>query len=149
MSDRPKVVCLCGSTRFYEAFQEANFLFTLEGFIVLSVGFYPHAADRAHAAHIGITPEQKQSLDELHFRKIDLADRVHVLNIGGYIGPSTAREIAYAIATNKPITYDHTKLGNDFEEANAPTLGVMVADFSVLNKTPSLPDRLRQVGSAA
>lgn len=144
-AERPKVVCLCGSTRFYEAFQEANFRLTLEGFIVLSVGFYPHAADRAHAAHIGITPKQKEALDELHFRKIDLADRVHFLNIGGYIGASTARELAYAIANNKETTFTDGGLGNVFAEANAHELGKMVASFAALKETPPLPENLRQV----
>ena len=44
-------------------------------------------------------------MDELHLRKIDLADRVLVVNVGGYIGDSTKREIEYATATGKPIAY--------------------------------------------
>lgn len=102
---RPKIVCLCGSTRFYETWQQANFDETLAGRIVLSVGFYPHAADKAHAAHVGITPEQKVALDALHKHKIDLADEILVLNVGGYIGESTTREIRHAIATGKPVRW--------------------------------------------
>lgn len=101
----PEIVCLCGSTRFYEQWQEQNFRYTLDGHIVLSVGFYPHCADKAHAAHVGVTTEQKIALDELHKRKIDLADRVFVINVGGYIGESTKSEIEYAIAHGKPVTY--------------------------------------------
>ena len=52
-----------------------------------------------------ITNEQKTALDALHLRKIDLADRVLVVNPGGYIGESTSREIAYAHATGKPISF--------------------------------------------
>ena len=48
---------------------------------------------------------QKTLLDALHLRKIDLADRVLVVNPGGYIGESTSREIAYAQATGKPISF--------------------------------------------
>jgi hypothetical protein len=93
---RPSIVCLCGSTRFYDAFQRANYEETMKGNIVLSVGFYSHSSEQAHGEKIGITPEQKAKLDYLHFRKIDLADEVLVLNVGGYIGESTGRELAYA-----------------------------------------------------
>lgn len=102
---RPEIVVLCGSTRFYKQFQQAYFEETLAGKIVLSVGFYAHASVEVHGQNIGITPEQKVKLDELHLRKIDLADSVLVLNVGGYIGESTAREIAYARSQDKPIRF--------------------------------------------
>lgn len=102
---RPKVVCLCGSTRFYPHFQEANYLETMAGNIVLSVGFYPHAQTEMHGEEKGCTPEQKVLLDELHKRKIDIADEVFVLNVGGYIGSSTRSEIEYAVAHGKPVRY--------------------------------------------
>lgn len=104
----PHVVCLCGSTRFYTAFQEANYRETMAGNIVLTVGFYPHAADRAHGEELGVTPEQKVALDELHKRKIDMCDEVFVLNVGGYIGESTRSEIAYAERVGKPVRYLET-----------------------------------------
>ena len=132
MQDRPTIVVLCGSTRFYDAFQKANYDLTLQGKIVLSVGFYPHSSDAA-----GHDSEQKVMLDELHLRKIDLADEVFVLNVRssrcecckrvyygsrlaicvcgnkdvskiqefGYIGKSTANEIEYATKKGKKITY--------------------------------------------
>ena len=103
--DKPTVVCLCGSTRFYQAFQEANFRETMAGKIVLSVGFYPHSSEQAHGETIGITPEQKMALDELHLRKIDLASEVLVLNVGGYIGESTRREMIYALKNNKRVRF--------------------------------------------
>jgi len=102
---RPKIVCLCGSTRFYRHFLEANYLFTIGGSIVLSVGFYPHAQAEMHGEDFGATPDLKARLDELHLRKIDLADEVYVLNVGGYIGESTRNEINYAIANGKPVFY--------------------------------------------
>lgn len=103
--ERPRIVCLCGSTRFYSAFQRANYEETMAGRIVLSVGFYPHSSPEAHGEAIGVTPEQKAALDELHLRKINLADEVLVLNQGGYIGESTRREIAHAEATGKLVRY--------------------------------------------
>lgn len=101
----PKVVCLCGSTRFKAAFDEANYQETMAGRIVLSVGFYMHATGNRHGESIGATPDQKVALDELHKRKIDLADEVFVLNVGGYIGESTRSEIEYAEAHGKPVRY--------------------------------------------
>ena len=102
----PPVVCLCGSTRFYDQFQQANYDLTMRGEIVLSVGFYPHAkAQRGHGEGVRHDSAAKVALDELHKRKIDLADYVLVLNPGGYIGKSTRSEIAYAAAHGKPVRY--------------------------------------------
>ena len=80
---QPIIVCLCGSTRFYEAFQKANYDETMAGRIVLSVGFYPHsAAATGHGEGVGHDSAEKIKLDELHKRKIDLCDEVLVLNVG-------------------------------------------------------------------
>ena len=102
---KPVVVCLCGSTRFYAAFQNSNYRETMAGRIVLSVGFYPHASELAHGEKIGCDDEQKRQLDELHLRKIDLADEVLILNVGGYIGQSTSRELAYAKENGKRVRF--------------------------------------------
>ena len=103
---RPEIVCLCGSTRFYDMFQAANYDLTMLGKIVLSVGFYPHSkAMHGHGEGVGHDSVEKVALDELHKRKIDLADRVYVLNVNGYIGSSTRSEIEYAIAHGKPVDY--------------------------------------------
>jgi hypothetical protein len=101
----PRIVCLCGSTRFFEAFMKANYEETLAGKIALSVGFYVHSSGQAHGEQVGCTPEQKRTLDELHLRKIDLADEVLILNVDGYIGPSTSRELAYARKQGKLIRF--------------------------------------------
>lgn len=103
-SDRPKVVCLCGSTRFMEAWQAANLRETLAGRIVLSIGC--NTKSDADLQRLGtLTPEKKAELDELHKRKIDLADEILVLNVGGYIGESTLSEIQYAKLNDKPVRY--------------------------------------------
>ena len=96
----PKIVCLCGSTRFKEEFQQANLEETLKGNIVLSIG-----CNTKSDVGLGITEEKKKELDELHKRKIDLADKVLVLNVGGYIGSSTKSEIEYATKHGKPVMY--------------------------------------------
>lgn len=100
----PHIVCLCGSTRFSEAFREANLRETIAGHIVLSIGC-DTKCDSDLIALGELTPEAKAKLDELHKRKIDLADEVLVLNVGGYIGDSTRSEIAYALEHGKPIRW--------------------------------------------
>lgn len=103
---RPTIVCLCGSTRFSEAFQRANLLETLDGNIVLSIG----CDMRSDADVFGGMDEDeltyiKAKLDELHKRKIDLADEVLILNVGGYIGSSTRSELEYALAHGKRVRF--------------------------------------------
>lgn len=104
MPDRPEIVCICGSTRFVEELLAANRDLTFAGVIVVAPGvFTTRPEDRG--THEKLTPEQKTALDALHLRKIDLADRVLVVNPGGYVGESTSREITYAHATGKPISF--------------------------------------------
>lgn len=97
---RPKIVCLCGSTRFLDAYKTANLRETLAGHIVLSVGCYKLSGDPAHS-----DSQTKQKLDVLHLRKIDLADEVLVLDVDLYVGESTVKEIAYAQKLDKRIRY--------------------------------------------
>ncbi|WP_405904425.1 hypothetical protein OG696_39625 [Streptomyces sp. NBC_00656] len=103
MPDRPEIVCICGSTRFVDEMSTANRDLTFAGVIVVAPGVFLSAEDRE--ADKSITNEQKTALDALHLRKIDLADRVLVVNPGGYIGESTSREIAYAHATGKQVSF--------------------------------------------
>ena len=73
---------------------------TLEGCIVISVGLFGHSGDD-DVWKLGV----KEMLDDMHLRKIDMADEIFVINVGGYIGDSTRREIAYAEQTEKTIKY--------------------------------------------
>jgi hypothetical protein len=100
---RPTIVCLCGSTRFMDAFHEANRRLSLEGKIVLTVALVKSSVDDGFINQV--TAEQATALDELHLRKIDLADEVLVLNVGGYVGPSTQAEIDYARTKGKAIRW--------------------------------------------
>ena len=107
--NRPEIVCLCGSTRFYQEFDRQNFRLTLEGKIVLSIGCNTKSDEG-----LCLTVDDKVRLDELHKRKIDLCDRVLVLNVGWYIGESTRSEIEYAKAHGKPVEYlEPTEGGHD------------------------------------
>lgn len=99
--DRPSIVCLCGSTRFKEAFIFANFQLTMQGHIVLSVGWF---SDEGEATH-RLSQEEKTLVDALYMDKITLADEIFVLNVDGYIGESTANEIALAKKLGKSVLY--------------------------------------------
>lgn len=101
--ERPRIVCLCGSTRFMEAFQKAKFDETLAGKIVLTIGCDTKSDGELFKGEEGAAI--KVRLDALHMRKIDLADEVLILNVGGYIGESTRRELDYAEQSNKVIRY--------------------------------------------
>jgi hypothetical protein len=105
-SKRPTIVCLCGSTRFMQAFQDAQLAETLAGKIVLTVGCNTKSDDM-----LSLGDEVKALLDQLHKHKIDLADEILILNVGGYVGPSTANEIEYA--------REHGKRFRWLEEAQA------------------------------
>ena len=96
---RPVIVCLCGSTKFKDEFILANKQETMKGKIVLSVGLF------GHADNIRLTDEDKEKLDELHLRKIDIADEVLILNVKGYIGNSTLKELRYAYYKDKKIRF--------------------------------------------
>lgn len=91
-----KVITLCGSTRFKEDFERVNRNLTLAGNIVISVGCFGHAGDN-------FSEDQKVMLDDIHKRKIDMADAIFVINKGGYIGESTKSEIKYALEHNKQV----------------------------------------------
>ena len=102
---KPKVVCLCGSSKFRDVFNLLNFVESVAGNIVLSI-----------APFIGRqpTPHEKRVVDAVYFRKIDMADEILVINVGGYVGISTTREIWYAKASGKLIRW--------YDPSNIPIL---------------------------
>lgn len=103
---RPKIVCLCDSTRFMDIWREAGFLEEMKGNIVLTINISLKDADKMLA---GLPDKEKLHIkaraDELHLRKIELADEILVLNVGGYVGNSTQQEIDYARMLGKKIRW--------------------------------------------
>lgn len=100
----PRIVVICGSTRFMDAMADADRRLTWEGFIVVRPGCdmktpHPLWADPARAE------AGKQRLDALHRAKIRLADEVLV--VGDYVGESTIAEITYARSLGKPVSFTH------------------------------------------
>jgi hypothetical protein len=106
MSFSPAIVTLCGSTRFKDEINRVNAELTMQGYLVISLGVFGHV-DMPDREDLWITnaSETKIMLDELHKRKIDLADAVFIVNPGGYIGESTRSEINYAMDHGKPVRY--------------------------------------------
>ena len=100
MVGKYKVVTLCGSTRFKDEFLQAQKRLTLEGNIVISVGLFGHSGDNEVW-----TEGTKEMLDDMHLRKIDMADGGFVINGGGDIGSRTRNEIKYAERTGKVVRY--------------------------------------------
>ena len=107
MVGKYKVITLCGSTRFKDAFLEAQKRLTLQGNIVISVGLFGHAGDKEvwEGMDEDTLTQTKIMLDDMHKRKIDMADEIFVINVGGYIGDSTRSEIEYAIKHGKKVEY--------------------------------------------
>ena len=105
--NRYKVITLCGSTRFEDAFMDAQKKLTLEGNIVISVGLFGHSGDSEvwEGMSEDTLTKTKIMLDDMHKRKIDMADEIFVINVGGYIGSSTRSEIEYANTNGKPVRY--------------------------------------------
>ena len=107
MIGKYKVITLCGSTRFKDEFMEAQKRLTLEGNIVISVGLFGHSGDHEVWENMdaGTLTATKEMLDDMHKRKIDMADEIFVINVGGYIGESTRSEIEYAVIHGKTVKY--------------------------------------------
>lgn len=100
MVGKYKVITLCGSTRFKEEFIKAQKDLTLQGNIVISVGLFGHSGDNEVW-----TDDTKEMLDDMHKRKIDMADEIFVINVNGYVGESTKSEIEYAKRNGKIVRY--------------------------------------------
>ena len=100
MIGKYKIITLCGSTKFKDEFIAEQKRLTLEGNIVISVGLFGHSGDNEVWSE-----ETKEMLDDMHKRKIDLADEIYVINVSGYIGSSTRSEIEYAFKTGKKVRY--------------------------------------------
>lgn len=99
MIGKYKVITLCGSTKFKDDFMETQKRLSLEGNIIISVGVF------GHADNIVLSDSEKEMLDDLHKRKIDMCDEIFVINKNGYIGSSTKSEIEYANITGKKVNY--------------------------------------------
>jgi nucleoside 2-deoxyribosyltransferase len=91
MPDRatPIITTLCGPAKNLDALAQVARVLTREGRIVIGLSEGVPQAD----------------LQQLHFRKIDMSDGIYVVNVDGYYGDGTAREIAYAVQRGKTVEW--------------------------------------------
>lgn len=94
--EKAKIVVISGSMKFYPAILEVADKLTQEGNIVLS----PFRDSRPK-----LTKADLELHAEVHRQKIDMADEMYVVNLGGYIGDATQSEIEYAASRGIRITY--------------------------------------------
>lgn len=83
--------------KFKDDFLREQKRLTLEGNIVLTPNMFLLAED--------ITEDIKKMLDDMHKRRIDMADEIFVINKNGYVGSSTKSEIEYAKKLGKKIVF--------------------------------------------
>jgi len=124
----PKIICFCGSVRFSSEMMIWGWELAKQGIIVLSWHVLPDGyfkgTDDHNCVHGAEVDGVREIVDELHKRKIDLADEVCVVNIGGYIGDSTKSEIRYAAKHGKPIRFREP----EYAERNLREAGVEVTE---------------------
>lgn len=110
------VITLCGSSKFKDEFIKVQKELSLKGYLVLSLGLFGHSGDEE-------AWEKKDLLDKVHTKKIDISSSVFVIDVGGYIGESTRREIDYARRYGKKVYYySHNDLEN-IQPAEASFIG--------------------------
>jgi len=116
--EKPKVVTLCGSSRFVDVMAVCAWLIERDEQAIamglhLLPGWYPNLQPDHIAEHEGVAA----AMDALHLRKIDLSDEIFVVNVGGYVGESSGREIEYAKKLGKPIRwFTHDVIGLQVKE---------------------------------
>ena len=95
-------ITICGSAKFEDHWHQVARILTLDGHVVYEMAVFP---SHMNSNKDWYTEPQKTILDWVHLCKIDNSDAVVVVNVGGYIGESTAREIRYAESQHKPVYY--------------------------------------------
>ena len=106
MSEKPLITCLCGSSRFVDIMAVVGWLLERdESKIITGLHLLPQWYPDVPEHHLAEAEGVAEQMDELHLRKIDLADEIYVIDWEGYIGESTSREIEYATSNKKPILY--------------------------------------------
>jgi len=118
--DKPKIVTLCGSSRFVDIMAVCAWLIERdEKAITMGLHLLPgwYATEKEIPDHLAEHEGVSKEMDELHFRKIDISHEIFVVNKEDYIGNSTTREIEYAMAKKLPIRwYTHDPIGSAVQE---------------------------------
>lgn len=91
-----KIVTICGSMKFIDKMKEVATRLEIENKYIVIQCVYTN--DK-------LNEEEQQILSELHYKKINISDAIYVVNVNGYIGSSTIKEIQYAKTLGKEIMY--------------------------------------------
>lgn len=91
-----KIVTICGSMKFKDKMMEAAKKLEIENEYVVIQCVYSNE---------NFTTEEQEILSKLHYQKIDISDAIYVVNVDGYIGNATSREIEYAKSLGKEVIY--------------------------------------------
>ena len=91
------VITLCGSMRFREEFERLGAELTLAGHVVLTPTFLAPSTE--------LSSEERARLGRIHLQKVEMADEVLIVNVGGYVGESTRREIEQARSRGVPVSF--------------------------------------------
>jgi hypothetical protein len=93
------IVTLCGSARFEDHFKTWNEALTMAGHTVFTLTRYASEKGKKN----WYSDAEKKALDEAHKRKINASEAVLVLNVFGYMGPSTLGEVEHAKKRGKDL----------------------------------------------
>lgn len=117
--DKPKVITLCGSSRFCDIMAVCAWLLEKDEHVItlglhLLPDWYSKDDIPSHLAeHEGVAKD----MDALHCKKIDISDGIFVVNYNNYVGTSTLQEVYYAISKGLPIRwFTHDLIGNKATE---------------------------------
>lgn len=95
-----KIITVCGSLRFYKEMMEVTEYMELQGNCMLVPIYNPSKPSKDD-----FSIEEAKILDQMHKKRIELADAILVVNVNNYIGSSTTKEIEYAKNLGKDIIY--------------------------------------------
>lgn len=108
---KPKVVVLCGSSRFVDIMAVTAWIIEREekaitmGLHLLPIWYRSSISNKPIPDHLAEHEGVSSVMDWLHLRKIDLADEIFVVNFNDYIGESTTNEVKYAQSLEKKIRW--------------------------------------------
>jgi hypothetical protein len=111
---KPKIITLCGPTRFTSEMLKEAWRLTITGVIVIHWNILESKEAFSHGAEAA-GGNVKDVVDALYLHKVAMADEVRVINVGGYIGESTRAELRHARKLGKPITWlESDKVDKEF-----------------------------------
>lgn len=106
MMNRPKIVVICGSSKFTDIMAVVEWIIERDELaITMGLNLLPQWYPDCPPDHLAEAEGCADEMDELHLRKIDLADEIFVVDWDDYIGESTSKEIKYAEKHGKQIRF--------------------------------------------